>query len=398
MPKLITSVKWEASGLPSNLSFNKNTGTFTGTAEQVGEYTVPVKVTTNYGEAQEDVNIFVDGKSYKVYAVGDKAELWSEGAEADENGFRKLNMPSASVLYSVINGFAARTVSGFYVCGIPFDEYFISISDFDSTKPVNCPIPNVREMAGWRGNAISTPDTPRIAYRLSDYTAYLNGGLNLAPAKPEGTDGIFDISASSYGRNAGDEIAGIGLDKKSIKTIHSIAGSTVFNLDKEIKKAVMVYTPAQSGNDNSYMVVYLTSDNELCKINLYDMSVIRIAEEAGNIRDFWQLYSTKILFTTANNDVYCGYTSSNSLTLDKFEYLGNYDIKRVCGSQYNILLLTEDGKLYQRYVNNYSTATINYYPFYTRRDELTRIYPEYDFKDIVFLISPKTLIAILGDK
>ena len=59
MPKLITNVKWTASGLPPGLSFDTNTGTFNGTPTQTGEYTVPVSVTTNYGSDMKDVSIEV---------------------------------------------------------------------------------------------------------------------------------------------------------------------------------------------------------------------------------------------------------------------------------------------------------------------------------------------------
>ena len=60
MPKKITNVIWEASELPRGLSLNRNTGELTGTpTANAGLYTVPMKVTTNYGSDEKEVNIEV---------------------------------------------------------------------------------------------------------------------------------------------------------------------------------------------------------------------------------------------------------------------------------------------------------------------------------------------------
>ena len=119
MPKKITSVKWTASEIPSGLSFNESTGTFSGTAANAGEYTVPVTVETNYGTDTKDVAVNVEGRAYSVYAVGSKAATWSNNAEPDEYGFRKLEMPDAYRLMSHYGGFGARTAGKkYYCCGV----------------------------------------------------------------------------------------------------------------------------------------------------------------------------------------------------------------------------------------------------------------------------------------
>ena len=62
MPPKITRVRWSASNLPWGVSFDEGTGTFSGTPEDIGEYTIPVTVETNYGiSPTENVMMVVDG-------------------------------------------------------------------------------------------------------------------------------------------------------------------------------------------------------------------------------------------------------------------------------------------------------------------------------------------------
>ncbi len=60
MAKTITSVKWEATNLPSGLTINADTGVISGTpGVQPGSYTATVKVTTNYGTDSKTITINV---------------------------------------------------------------------------------------------------------------------------------------------------------------------------------------------------------------------------------------------------------------------------------------------------------------------------------------------------
>lgn len=60
MAKKITSVKWEAIGLPAGLTINETTGVISGTPTvDPGTYTVTVKVTTNYGSDTKTITIVV---------------------------------------------------------------------------------------------------------------------------------------------------------------------------------------------------------------------------------------------------------------------------------------------------------------------------------------------------
>lgn len=61
MAKNITSVKWEATGLPSGLSINSSTGVISGTpnVQPPATITATVKVTTNYGTDSKTITINV---------------------------------------------------------------------------------------------------------------------------------------------------------------------------------------------------------------------------------------------------------------------------------------------------------------------------------------------------
>ncbi len=60
MAKNITSVKWEATNLPTGLTINADTGVISGTANvQPGTYTPTIKVTTNYGTDTKTITINV---------------------------------------------------------------------------------------------------------------------------------------------------------------------------------------------------------------------------------------------------------------------------------------------------------------------------------------------------
>ena len=152
MPPRITKVKWSALELPFGVRFDEDTGVFNGIPEDGGEYVVPVTVQTNYGKDTKDVLLNVI-ETYKVYAIGEKAETWSEGAEPDENGFMALNMPKMKCLVPNAEGFGANAFDGsYYCCGI----YDIKTS-------------SKNQLIGQMSNVWITTDTP-IAVMYDKYT------------------------------------------------------------------------------------------------------------------------------------------------------------------------------------------------------------------------------------
>ena len=71
MPKIITDVSWSATGLPTGVSIDEDTGTLTGTPSEAGEYTVPVTVETNYGRNSKNVSVNVKNPYWEKHDVFD---------------------------------------------------------------------------------------------------------------------------------------------------------------------------------------------------------------------------------------------------------------------------------------------------------------------------------------
>lgn len=60
MPKQITMVKWSAKDIPYGVAFDENTGTFSGSPLNAGDYIVPVTVQTNYGTDTKNVALNIE--------------------------------------------------------------------------------------------------------------------------------------------------------------------------------------------------------------------------------------------------------------------------------------------------------------------------------------------------
>ena len=80
MPPKITRVRWSAQSIPWGMRFDENTGTFSGTPEDAGEYTVPVTVETNYGSDTKDVTVNVKSPNYWVECAFASTNIWPSSA------------------------------------------------------------------------------------------------------------------------------------------------------------------------------------------------------------------------------------------------------------------------------------------------------------------------------
>ena len=82
MAKNITSVSWDLVGsdLPSGLSFDTATGTFSGTTSEIEDFILPVRVTTNYGYDIKDVTFEVkQGQYAPTITEGQKISFSNNG-------------------------------------------------------------------------------------------------------------------------------------------------------------------------------------------------------------------------------------------------------------------------------------------------------------------------------
>ena len=175
------------------VSFNEQTGTFSGTPTDIGEYIVPVHVETNYGYDDKDVKIIVEPHSYNVSAIGKMASTWSENATPDKYGFSPLQIPSTYKLSAVSNGFFALTSGEIpYCCGtynvranrIGFtDIYTMFVS---STTPRNLTEPHMINLTGAGFTGIERVVCGNSTYVDNSYT-YISQNrkhvyvLNLTP-------------------------------------------------------------------------------------------------------------------------------------------------------------------------------------------------------------------------
>lgn len=64
MPKKIARIRWSARNIPWGLQFNENTGVFSGTPEETGEFIIPVTAETNYGKFTQDIIIKINPPKY----------------------------------------------------------------------------------------------------------------------------------------------------------------------------------------------------------------------------------------------------------------------------------------------------------------------------------------------
>ena len=421
MPKKITSVNWTASGIPSGLSFNEETGTFTGTAGEAGEYTVPVTVRTNYGTDTKDVTVTVEGRAYPVYAVGSQAAEWSENAEADANGFRGLNMPDATKLLQHPSGFGAKTAMGkYYCCGVDKIVASNAGSIANVLHTVNTPtelatidgynVDEVKLLYLYRKSYTSAEETTNECYLLSKiynrtqldlsiskrrhyYYSSASGGLtNTAWAAfslhgTPSTDIAYKLPDGFLPRTEWCDglylLENDGSTYTQISASNNTSGTPTLNCNSGNSigyKAIKVF-------GSSYRDVYGTAlyTNPLYKYLSADKLLNNDANNftLGTIKDAW-VYATKCYVYTEDGKVY-----EKSGKSGEWTDCGSYDVKKlIMYTASNIFVLTQDGKIYHK-----GTAISN---VTEAHEGFTQIFPEYYFYDMA--IDSSTLTVLKEDR
>lgn len=410
MAKNITSVSWEASNLPSGLSFDTATGTFSGTPSVEGEFTVPVSVRTNYGEDSKDVTIRAL-KAYPVYAMGGMAATWSENAEPDENGFRKLNMPNAYKLLNHYGGFGAKVNGGkYYGCGL-YDidtnsnynkgDYgsrgWVYVCSIFKNRTTPTEFTNVEGIEVGFFQKVDKFATTQHIYseyavmlekRTDGKVRYVLSKLHTVTENKQ-SDNTWYTTHSYSGGGSGyiNDADCFALDENSLIyddidngiSWLSDGGNKVYrytlsqrNSESIGYRAIKKFSPIMRGNGivtgtsvvsvafyrNKPVFSYL-SENKLLDNDASNFTY-------GIIRDAW-IYGRTAYVVTKNNDLY-EYDDSNSL----WNNIGNFDAKKIEGA----FMLTNDGKLYHK-----GSAIANVTDEHT---DFTQIFPDCYFHDMTF--------------
>ena len=410
MPKKITSVKWTASELPSGLSFDEGTGTFTGTAEEAGEYTVPITVRTNYGTDTKDLAVTVEGRAYPVYAVGRSAATWSVNAEADANGFRKLNMPDATKLLQHPSGFGAKTAIGkYYYCGVK--EIKSTSGTLSSALSITTTPREMETISGYNVDEVKLLHLYRYAYNSLEYitsecyllfkrynrtklSLSISGRRNTSVYKPtqyiwgsatvSGFDRTIDYKLPDGSLPTAEWNFGIHLlegdgstytvinTPNTTNTAPSLSVTSGCSLGyKAIKTFGNSYTVSNNASHGIYPLYRYLSEDKLLNNKASNFTL-------GIIKDAW-VYATRCYVYTEDGKLYEKIGTAGAWT-----DCGSYDVKKlIIYNEYHTFFLTQDGKIYHKgsAISNVTEA----------HGEFTQIFPDYYFHDMAFDVNTLTV-------
>ena len=410
MGKSITRVRWSAQNVPWGMSFDEKTGTFSGTPEEAGEYTVPVSVETNYGKDTKNVNIIVSGgvSAYNVYAIGSKAATWSRNATPDEYGFRGLDMPEAYELVQNYKGFGAITPDNkFYCCGLyDMDTDKVNTIGIDNTgvfasRPRLIEGNVCRILAGHSvystGSAsnntskgcsfILKAERSGKMFNLSGYTSKIfSGSTNLGYAYSNGvrlsdTVGVIpeDISILQLTYRGYSPTANTGyriLDTDGRTASYYSASSTG---EPQIVRETIGYKALKTFNISSTSLASAPLFKYLSANKYLDNTPENF--QSGGIKDAWA--NNKMAYVlTDSNELYEKTGASGSWDLQ-----GIYDVKKLLmASTSGAFILTKDGGLYYK-----GSAISGITGTYT---QFTRMFDKYYFYDMTYDNDEKTLTVL----
>lgn len=400
MPPKITRVRWSAENIPWGLVFDENTGVFSGKPDDIGEYTVPVTVETNYGKDTKNVIITSVPPTYKVYAIGYKAQDWAGGKneKSDAEGFYTLKIPPMHELYSWPNGFRAYNLDGtMYGCGLTGinekqkngqwkkGNYYTPNFWECETNPVK--IDKSAEHYGvscdfahaWvrgSGSVASGASDTYSAYFMcvSDRTGAVKTQLK-SFFRLTYSDGQIQKQTTSKVKN-GSSMSGFIVPSSS--KLSKSGKNEILELSQDKKKQYKYSLKVTSGGQGTWTtettslgftakkiiptgsVTFLPENTSLAA------ELLEFPSNYGTIADAW--YCDNKLVQTTDKKFY-----SYNNNINDWELLGEYDIKK---AEQGFFLMT-DGSLYHK-GNSVSGVT-------SQHTALTHIFPTLNFEDFTLV-------------
>ena len=397
MPKNITSVEWQAQDIPSGLAFDSQTGTFTGTGEEAGIFTIPVTVTTNYGTDTKDVKITIERRNYPLYVIGSKAEVRSEGAEADSEGWRKSRIPEGSRIINMSEGFIIKTKAGTYVCGnidITLEQYqalqtSLNYYEVPTLKEEYADLVNA--VNGWvySANAYNNETEHYFFWQDKDgllrrqYTATDGYGANWGNKRQvflnHGTVGDFNDEYDYYLIYPEQTGAIVFYTVAPDVQMYIKYGSYMLKWqmcsispDINIKKIIETFQGISARESSS---VILSTDGRIIQVSTsgtYNKKELETGIE--NIKNIWSTRYTAFIQDESNN-LYVRGTFGED-TYSEFTQIGSYDVKKLLQAGNAVVILTKDGELY------YAGQCASIPAMSNQANEFTQIYPQYSFYDV----------------
>lgn len=393
MPPKITRVRWSAENIPWGLVFDENTGVFSGKPDDIGEYTVPVTVETNYGKDTQDVKFVVEPATptYGVYIATGRRAWVVQNSEPNTNGFYPVrNIPKVTALSDYPYGFRAYTNSGdIYGCGLAgvqrnninssYDTWDVTtlVDEISSPKNIKC--------VGFKQHRNSYPNAHRLA----------SCAMLTKDDKMTVKHIVFHevtVSGNSFKTTKTfEEIGGVSVNNISVLDIGTYDGGIRWLSEDGTQDCYIQYsgndcwystTAELTLKDLGYRAVKLISPapfNFLSEDNFLDNNPNNFTH--GVIKDVWG-YGTLMYVQTIENQLYEYVPDNHTWCL-----LGTYDVKKIeVPNDKYMFMLTNDGSLYHKgnAVSSRNDISWTSQVIAKRNEILTHIFPSEHFIDFTF--------------
>ena len=349
-----------------------------------------------------------------VYAIGAKAETWSENAEPDEYGFRKLNVPDTCKLLNHYDGFGAKTINNeYYCCGVTdvqqrqvavtqtlaYADTPTELEDVEGVRVFHMFSQKSGSMYSDIPGKTQSLEVCGIAKKKSNGTIFFKIGypyiVQEFSSQPTNRAWLRASEFSIGGKlvstfvpapaNIEDTTISLSDNGESVFYFNHNAKEAAVSLKKIGFKAIKVFSPfpfASYGRWYSYapIVQYLSEDKLLDN----DPSKFTL----GTVRDVW-VYQLKAYVLAEDKNLYEATVAQGGTTSASYIYdwvlQGKFDVKKFeMPSKELAFMLTRDGKLYHK---GSAVADIA-----EKHEEFTQIFPECYFHDFTFGANTLTVI------